>query len=1110
MAAFSTPVVCQAQDPAAEFRVVQQLAANGRTADALARCDKVLSVYGNPKSRVAKQFTHFVPFFLWQKGQILMTTRDYDGAYEAFSKLYTDENYKKADLRNRAKELVPPDGYDAFLSASLFYMGYSRFQQAMGSDKDHRDPKMFEECIPLMEKYLQLYQAGKVSRMEKQQKLDGKLCFVLLQAYLLKEKPDFQKAGEYLEKSRRAKSALPDDMAMSGLGTVIDVALKNPQYIGWGHKVLTSTPSSFELGPVRLARYGNQFFNFGNSSAKLIDSALKEGKLDDANAAARTAIDSLGLVPDTVETILALKAMAKSIGEFKSAVPDKAMDVSYLGKDCSTLAGHYTKFHKDNTHLESYAIATAANAALQFGSNRLAKAGYQILLDRFPKMAMKNKDGLKPLRDQNYFQYAQLCRATGDEETAVKYEKLVNAESLGEGGQVALVANKMARLTTEGNWTEAIPVAEELIGMPEIDKQSQNYIAAKFTIVAANYKLGQYDKVAKAGSELLDSGIIGQGKLKEKVARTYDAQTRYFVVDAYNKLGASNPDNYDKAMEQAAAFMIKYPNNMDVKDNPLLPNMYYLAIDTLLKRRGKGDPQADAKDLAKALEYCNDIAEHWPESAVFPSSRLLAGNILINGEDESRKDEGVKSLEAGADAALAQPDGKGKDVAANALFWLASYTPDIVREGEDDAARAKRAQGYIDRFWKEADYEGNVYCLQMLNLSVKAGLAAGKEAFGKEVKRAQEVIAREANFSMANNTHNPDMEGAINAFVSDYSEGYKKFNNKDLTLDEKKELCTNFPGISKDDKYTNAILRMALLSSVNDALAKASRKDGNPEEAMRLRQDVNDIFSKMKKDFEPEQLTNFICVQVGNFAANYAMSLPDQAARDTDLAEALAYFDTALARHTDNINEAKLGKANALAAMSGKDKQQEAVQLYVELSGVADPDVQGPALFGLTKAYTAMGNYGEAVKTANQFTQNRGLKAHRQEVYLLQGQAYAKSGNIEDALLTYTNLYNQNRGAIAYSAPACKAMMELYWERNKPASGDRMKGDFKSSDRWRAWSVGQDYVNQIRKSGIEQKMTPDDRDKYNEVVTLVSQYGSDAAVQKEDKAKKSFEARISK
>ena len=126
---------------------------------------------------------------------------------------------------------------------------------------------------------------------------------------------------------------------------------------------------------------------------------------------------------------------------------------------------------------------------------------------------------------------------------------------------------------------------------------------------------------------------------------------------------------------------------------------------------------------------------------------------------------------------------------------------------------------------------------------------------------------------------------------------------------------------------------------------------------------------------------------------------------------------------------------------------------------------------------------------------------------MLYGEALAKNGQFDDALVSYTNLY-QDMGNIAYSAPACKALMEIYWQRNNPSTGDRLAGTFKPSDRWRAWNTGQVYVKRIRESKLEGKMTPDDRDKWNEVVTLLGQYAADAAVQNEDKANKAFQAQI--
>ena len=70
-----------------------------------------------------------------------------------------------------------------------------------------------------------------------------------------------------------------------------------------------------------------------------------------------------------------------------------------------------------------------------------------------------------------------------------------------------------------------------------------------------------------------------------------------------------------------------------------------------------------------------------------------------------------------------------------------------------------------------------------------------------------------------------------------------------------------------------------------------------------------------------------------------------------------------------------------------------------------------------------------------------------------------------------------------------------------------MKG-FKNSDRWTAWNTGQLYVALIRHSGVEAKLTPEERDEFNKVLSAVQTYGSDPAVVKEDKANKEFKRNL--
>ena len=1111
MAAMSAPMVCQAQDPATFYSQIVKLSQGGKPADAVELCDKVIAVYGKPSSRVAQQFAHMVPFFYWQKGTILSSMGKYDEACETFKTLYTQESFKKKEMIDRSKAIPgQPQGYEPYLTGAMFQEGYNRFMQASGTADKPGDAAKFEEAIPVLEEYLKLYQAGKVSATEKAQKLDGKICFLLMQANLLKKTPDFKAAEQYLEKSRTAKSPLPDNMAMGGLDTVIRVASANPQYIDWGHKVVSSNPASYDLGSVRLARYGAQFLNQGIKAAGLVDGALRKGDMKTAAAAARTENSLFSLIPDVVETHGALSANVKSLGKYAKPLPDKAAELVLNAKEQKQLVGMYAKFHKTNMQVEAYAIITAANTALQFGSNRLAKAGYQILLDRYPKLSQKGKDGkMVSMKDKNYFQFSQLCRATGDDAKATEYEGKVDGSKMGADGGNTILVNTMARLLKEQKWAEVIPAADAVMKAYSADPAGDRYVTAQFSKVASYYKLRQFDKVVKDGVALLDSGSLVPGKIKEKQVNTYKSQTMFFVLDSYREMAGLDPVNLDKCLEYVSRYIKEFPS-MDLKQNPLVANVYYDGVDALLKRRGHGVPEADAKDLAKALEYCNVIADNWKDNDLYPTARLLTGSILINGEDEARNPEGIVALEECAEASLKQGE-KGKGTAANALFWLVSYAREMKRDGESDADHKARVQGYADRFWAEADYEGNPYALQMASLDLTRAMESNdKDTYTKALKHAEEIIAREANASFAKNKLNPELEMTLNSYVLAYVDGNKQVLGKELTLEEKAAHFNNFPGISKDDKYTNAILRMALLNSMEEA-KKQAKRDGNESLVAQLDRDIAQTFRQMTDSFKPSDLTNFICVQVGNYEVSYADRLPDQASKLEELNTALAYFDMVLSRNTDMINEANLGKANALALMTGDDKKQgEAATLYQQLAGNSNNEVSGPALMGITKLYMATQDYAKAVESASKYVNNRGNRSGRLQMMMMLGEAYAGTGDVAKGLQTYMNLYNQNRGNISYSAPACKAMMELMWKRNTPASGDRMKGTFKQSDHWRAWTTGQDYVTQIRKAGIEEKMTPDERDKFNEVVKLVAQYAADAGVQKEDKEKKEFSAKLGK
>lgn len=1108
-------MVSHAQDPASEFKNIMALRAAGQNADALKLADRIISIYGNPKSRVAQQFAHFTPFFFYQKGEILVALGELDKAFDVFKELNESDRFKDAQLMQRAKELPgQKEGYAPQQSSSLFQMGYIRYQQATGKEGTPGDASKFDECIALLEKYLKNYEGGKVSKTERAEGLDGRVCFLLMQANLLKPEPDFNKAGEYLEKGRKAKAALPDDMVMGGLLTVMKVALEHPEYIEWGGKLISANPASFNLSADRMAPHGGSMFNFGIKSAKVWESALRSGDPKQIQGAARTTYGLFGLVPDNAETVDALKAVIKAVGSSPVPIPDRAANCTYVPERLKTLSERYSKMVSDNTDLESYATLTLANVASKMGANRLAKAGYKMLLDRYPDMKQqKGENELSPLRDINYLQYAQLSRATGDEETAVAYENKIDSNKLGDKNKNAVIINRMATLVRDKNWSEVVPAADAVLKALQDEKGSVNYVSAAFSKLAAYYMLKDYAKVVKDGEALLSSDMLKPGLLNEKQVREYETQALFFMVHANSVLAETDHSCLDKVLSYAEEFIKKYPST-DLAENGILPNIYYYAINALLNRCSYESADAAALDKQRARKYCDAIAKNWPEHELYPSSRLIVGNIIINSEDDAVKPEAITAYEECTEAALKLPEGKGKRDAANALYFLASYSPEIDREGEDDAAREARINTYYDRFWNDADFAGNPYALQMASLQLSR-VTGGKDAaaYDKALKNAETIIAREANYAFQNGTANPELERSLNSYVQDYVEGQKTFHGKELSLAEKTEHLTNFPGIVKEDKYTNAILHMALLTSMNEA-ALAARRAGDTEKAAMLDADIRKSFNNMSTSFKPQELTNFINVQVGNYAVDYARKLPAGSdSRKQQAQAALTYFEQVLSRGGEMTMEATLGKANALALCGDAAKEKEAYDLYSKLSAQQDPGVVAPALVGLTDLNLATKNYAAAVDSANRYVNmrgNPGSNRERLQMMLKLGEAYCESGNVDDGILAYMNVFNQFKGNISFSAPACKAIMEQFWKRNNPAKGDRKKPGFKPSDRWLAWNTGQEYVRQVNAAKLQEKMTPAERDLFTEVSQLLAEYTKDAAVQKEEKERAAFQSMLKK
>ncbi|MBQ9096736.1 MAG: hypothetical protein IJY53_10405, partial [Akkermansia sp.] len=593
LAAVSAPYVCQAQDPAGKFKRITVLSESGKVDEALKMCDDMLKYFAG-KSRTVQQYGFYEPFFVWKKGELLMAAKKYDEAYETYKRLNMDPKFQDKAMRDRAKrrKLLNGQGFDPYLTASQYYMGACMYQKGVGDSKKGvaADPAAFDKAIPVLKEYLDLYQGGKVSKMEKDLKLDGQICFMLMQAYILQSTPDFKTAGSYLERGRKSKGAIPDEMAMAGLSTIINVAMKNPEAISWVRDIIVSNPQSYSLGPVRMARHGSTFFGPAQNCQKMFSEAMKNGEEKKANDSARSAMALMGMVPNVNETLNALKQMTKVIGTSKMKVADLDGAV-YTGSTCKTLIDNYTKSEESNKQLDAFAVQLSSSIALDYGCHRMAKAGYGILVNRYPDLQGPEKDGKpQPLGDKFKQGYAQLCRTTGDEAAALAVEGTLDKSKLGDEGALALVLNRMVQAQKDKQWEEVVKLAEEVIASPVIVKTSPNFLQANISKVAALKELKrEADAVAAIEQMFADNVVENATDATPEVRTNADRILRFHQCIGYYTLmrqgGSIDSEYLDKVQKCVADYELKYPDKTQADD--YLPHMYFYALQSLMLRSGK-------------------------------------------------------------------------------------------------------------------------------------------------------------------------------------------------------------------------------------------------------------------------------------------------------------------------------------------------------------------------------------------------------------------------------------------------------------------------------------------------------------------------------------------
>ncbi len=1115
LAAVSAPYVCQAQDPAGKFKRITALQQSGKVDEAIKMCDEMLKYFAG-KSRTVQQYGFYEPFFVFKKGELLMSAKKYDEAYEAYKNLSTNTKFQAKEMRERAKrkKLNNGQGYDPYLTAAQYYMGLAMYQKGVGDAKKGLapDPAAFDKAIPVLKEYLDLYQGGKVSKLEKDLKLDGQICFMLMQAYILQPTPDFKTAGSYLERGRKSKGAIPDEMAMAGLSTIINVAMKNPEAISWVRDIIVSNPQSYSLGPVRMARHGSSFFGPAQNCQKMFAEAMKSGDEKKANDSARSAIALMSMVPNVGETINALQQMTKVIGTAKINVQDLDGAV-YNGANCKTLIDNYTKSEESNKQLDAFAVQLTSSIALDYGCHRMAKAGYGILVDRYPELQTTDKDGkAQPLGPKLKQGYAQLCRTTGDEEKALAIEGTIDAKDVGDGA-LSLILNRMVQAQKDERWEDVIKLSGDALGDATMVPNSAAYVQCLISKITALKSLKRETEAIAEIEKMLADDVLGKStETTEENRITVDKQLRFQLCASFYTLmregGAVNSEYVEKIQQTVRDYELKYPNEADRKGDQFLPHVYFYALNSLLLRSGK-------EDFKPAAELCDKFIAHFKGHEYYASVLTVKANIIITNKDKANFEIAIRSLEEAVQVGLARPDGKGKPNAGEALNKLAingrlvNLTKEDGSTKETDEEKNARHLGYFKTFWEQVDAgsDTNRFALQMSRLYLSA-VKADDAAYPDGIKRMEDTIVREAAYAHGQQKLNPEVSKTIATLVT------TKIEKESLALDAVKAYINTLSGkISKDDKSTQASLVMEVLSALSNEREKFLGDDTKKSELAAIDAQIEDTLGTLSRDYKPAQLTNDICYTIGEYLRMRApIDSGDVGAITKAVDRAVPYYEEAIKRGGDMVAENKCGLADALAVTGDKGKLDQADKLYEDvMKSGADYEVVNRARLGKANGMLAAGDYNGVLELTKAYLEQDSESDDALRMRTMQANAYEKLGKVEEAINIHYAIVRDYTGAVGVSAPACEKMMRLLWERGKGTYADNRDGTFEHTDKWVAWNRGENYVKMIQPmfedAASSAQIPKVERDAFARVRNLVDTYGDNAAVREETRREQADRAK---
>lgn len=621
-------------------------------------------------------------------------------------------------------------------------------------------------------------------------------------------------------------------------------------------------------------------------------------------------------------------------------------------------------------------------------------------------------------RENNLFQLVRTSSIIGEVLTTEKYGQTFLKIFPNSEHVPAVRRMMLTSLFYEGQYKKCIEVANLMID--NLEKGSEQHDICLHVLGGSYYYEGLYEKA----QPLLDRHAAEYPKSKFRQA------SLFFQGSNMTKM-----QDFAKAATLLDAFLTEFP---EAGKNPYLPFALY----------DRATCHYALSENAPALEKLDRLEKEFPKTEVLDLAFNMKGNVLFS---ESRNDEAEKYYKMGFE--LAERRG-AKMVAGESVYLLIAMLGER-GEGKEGNPRIKEAVPWIDKYWKEYA-EGSPYRSQAAVAGIYAMDAVGRGDEGLE--RLRDVIAE-----MAGDPMSRGLEEAIGSYTEFY---LTKHSPEQL-----KEHYYNFPKIQAKDTVARALLRMAVIGVFEDLL-KNTKDEGERSKSEAM---IKVLFTELKSAFSPKDLTSFILVRVGDFIRE----------KTSTPREALDYYTEALSRKDGGYKfEAMFGRADVLGRSKLPSDLDTGIKDLDEVFANSDKKPQREkALYRKVELLAAKEDWTKVNEAAKLYMdrKNNNFSAYSGPVNMLLAQSFEKMNQINEAIFSYSSIcFGNQRGAIRYSAPACKRWMELLWERDQPG----VEG--KPSDRQGAYNGGYNYVDSTRR--IYEKMTQEEKEQWKAVEDLVKEY----------------------